>query len=184
VHRLRLATAVAGLALALTGAAQPCNLAPYPPSATVECDKSIMPPGATVTCTAGGFEPSGGGGGMVTVDVECPGGFHLTDEVEADSNGDATFTFTVPRDTRDGPCTVAFSSDGCVRVAAATLIVDSSLLVPPGGPQPPGEPLPRTGLELSRGLLIVLVVVLVGGGLLLLASRRRRRDDQDVASAD
>ncbi len=164
----------------------------YPPgqqTCDIATSDSNPGPGDSFTITAEPFDPGTGANGTLTQDqgtalapmafdgaiLAQAGAVVLdTDATTVDSNGVATFTFTVPENAEPGPATVTASGtlNGAPVTYTATITIAGEAA---GSGQAGDDGLPTTGGEFTVGAALA-AIALLGGAALVVASRRRSDD--------
>ena len=138
----------------------------YSDDDTVAVSDTAVEPGQPVTVSAR------------TYCAGCPVTFTLFSEpvvlgtVDADANGVATLTFTVPEGTSAGTHTIEATgtgADGLPLTVRTTITV-----VAPGAAGTGSGALPTTGSDSAISMTQIALAAVVGGGLLVLAASKRR----------
>jgi LPXTG-motif cell wall-anchored protein len=147
----------------------------YPPAGdTVAASDTTVEPGQPVTISARTFCAG------------CPVTFMLFSEpinlgtVDADANGVATITFTVPEELSAGTHTVEASGTGA---DGQPLTVTTTITVTGAAGGAGGGNLPTTGNDSAISMSQVALAAIVGGGLLVLVANKRRSSTPERETA-
>jgi LPXTG-motif cell wall-anchored protein len=145
------------------------DITDYEGSASVSIDNLQPQAGDTVTFVGTGFPPG------LSVPLAVNG--ETIGAPVSDSEGDFTFSYTIPADLAPGT-QLTFSAT-CGAFVLTQVVTITATGVTPTTVAPGGQPLPVTGSD-SGWLLRAGLALIVAGGLVVLAVRRR---DEATAAA-